>query len=413
MRPAALRRNGGACGPTMLHGAVTQRGIVVVATSVLIALLGWLVWRPQGVQWRAAAELGPMGARASAIAVGPRGEAIGVWSREDGPDAIVQAAARTEGGTWQAPVDIATVRPIREPVENEGPDPRVAIGPRGNAVVVWQRPGTGAIVQAAVRPAGASWRKPTDLSASGRGRWADPDVAIDGRDDVIAVWQRLTRRGLTVQSAVRRAGGRWDAPVDVARMAPIGQSPPSVRASQSTHQPSTVHAAIRPAGSPWRAPVAISGSEAVRGSASVATDARGAGVVVWKNEDERSGSVVRAAVRPAGSGWQPPATISPSIRGNWIAGPASLAVNARGDAAVAWATAVGSAAEDADDQPPIFVQATLRTAGGEWQRTVDLAGPIDWGTVAQVGIDGRGAATAIWEDTRLMPHAATSEAQHP
>ena len=85
-------------------------------------------------------------------------------------------------------------------------DPQVAVDGRGNAIAVWSRSnGTNDIVQAAARAAGGSFGAPQDVSAAGQDAHV-PQVAVDGRGNAIAVWSRSNGTNYIVQTAVRAAG---------------------------------------------------------------------------------------------------------------------------------------------------------------------------------------------------------------
>src|SRR5207245_2126632 len=60
---------------------------------------------------------------------------------------------------------------------------RAAVGPAGNAVVVWTEDG---VVRAASRPAGGAWSAPATLSPVG----VLPRVGLDAAGSAIAVWRR-------------------------------------------------------------------------------------------------------------------------------------------------------------------------------------------------------------------------------
>jgi hypothetical protein len=147
------------------------------------------------------------------VAVDGQGNAIAVWHRFDaGTNTIVQAAARAaasrrrrryftpkRGGSFGAPQDLSAAGQSASFSE-------VAVDGRGNAIAVWRRfDGTNTIVQAAVRAAGGSFGAPQDLSAAGQTA-NDPQVAVDGQGNAIAVWSRSNGTNYIVQAAVRAAG---------------------------------------------------------------------------------------------------------------------------------------------------------------------------------------------------------------
>ena len=100
---------------------------------------------------------------------------------------------------WLAPQDLSAAG-------QHAYDPQVAVDGRGNAIAVWRRSeGTNTIVQAAVRTSGGSFGAPQDLSTAGQNAY-DPQVAVDGRGNAIAVWSRFDGTNFIVQAAVRAAG---------------------------------------------------------------------------------------------------------------------------------------------------------------------------------------------------------------
>jgi len=159
-----------------------------------------------GSAWAAPAWLAPQDLSAAGqdaydpqVAFDGQGNAIAVWSRSNGTNLIVQAAVRAVGGSFGAPQDLSAAG-------QKAGFPEVAVDGQGNAIAVWQRfDGTNYIMQAAVRAAGGSFGAPQDLSAAGQTA-NDPQVAVDGQGNAIAVWSRSNGTNYIVQAAVRAAG---------------------------------------------------------------------------------------------------------------------------------------------------------------------------------------------------------------
>jgi hypothetical protein len=147
----------------------------------------------------------------SDFAVDGRGDAVAVWdSWTEGflSHRVVQAAFRSAGGEWQAPVDLSE-EPHGEDWRWEPYEPQVAIDEQGDAVVVWTQGEKG--VLSASKPSGGAWQTPVDLSPPGTSD-GDAQVAFDGQGNALAVWDGEDG---TVQSALKPAGGAWQAPVDI------------------------------------------------------------------------------------------------------------------------------------------------------------------------------------------------------
>jgi hypothetical protein len=145
------------------------------------------------------------------VAVDGHGNAIAVWSRSNGTNLIVQAAARAAGGSFGAPQDLSAAG-------QKAGFAQVAVDGHGNAIAVWSRfDGTNYIVQTAARAAasrrwryftpkrGGSFGAAQDLSAASQDAF-NPQVAVDGQGNAIAVWSRSNGTNYIVQAAVRAAG---------------------------------------------------------------------------------------------------------------------------------------------------------------------------------------------------------------
>ena len=117
--------------------------------------------RPPGGSWQAPVNLSAPGAGIAEVAIGPTGDAVAVWLRFNGTNGIVQAAARPAGGAWQPPIDLSAP-------DRNAAYPRVAVGSGGVAYAVWvsNHATDNEVVQAAARSAGGTWQPPVDLSTA-------------------------------------------------------------------------------------------------------------------------------------------------------------------------------------------------------------------------------------------------------
>ena len=145
--------------------------------------------------------------------------------------------------------------------------PKVAVDATGEAAVVWTRyNGSNDVVQAALKPAGEPWGKPATLSEAGQ-EASEPQVAVDAAGDAIAVWTRYNGSNDVVQAAVKPAGEAWE------KAATLSE------AGQNASEPQ------------------------------VAVDPAGDATIVWRRFDGTH-YIVQSAVRPAGSSWEAPASLS-------------------------------------------------------------------------------------------------------
>lgn len=132
------------------------------------------------------------------VAMDSRGDAVAVWSAAMGKDVevsgtpIVQAATRLANGMWQPLIDLTSPDSVPSNRELDG-EPKVAVGPRGNTIAVWEHVSDGESIQAAEGTAGGAWQSHTELGPSTFGggqqlRFSNPQVAVDDRGNAVAVW---------------------------------------------------------------------------------------------------------------------------------------------------------------------------------------------------------------------------------
>ena len=147
----------------------------------------------------------------------------------------------------------------------------------------------------AAAPASAApgWLDPVDLSAPGKDASSNPSVAMDGSGDSIAIWERqsTTGGGLVVQASIRRAGGAFASPVDLASgseprlaMAASGEAVAVWKHFDSFAGTTALRRRSARRGNPSAAPVTISKSDPgidPKGL-DLAIDPAGATVLVWR-----------------------------------------------------------------------------------------------------------------------------------
>jgi len=373
-----------------------------------------------------------------AVAADSAGNATVLWSRWDGTQYVVQASYRPVGGTWSAPVDLASGRQVVEP--------QVVVDRAGNATAIWRRIDTDrSVVQSVSRPLGGTWSTPADLSfdptfdpsqqidvpqlavdAAGAvtatwsrfeatpgqpwrftaqaatrttdGTWSTPvdlspagspakstDVAVDPAGNATAVWAA----GSTVQTASMPAGGTWSAPAQLSTTAGLRANPrvvvdPAGTATVVWHSFSGgvygVQTATRPPGGAWTSPMDLARGE-VFDTPALAVDRQGTATALWQRYD--SGWIVTSATREAGAAWSAPVSLSTPTRDSW---DPQLAVDLAGNATALWSRA---------DDGGRVIEAARRPAGGEWSEPTDLSDGGDaWNP--QVAVDPAGNATAAW-----------------
>jgi len=293
------------------------------------------------------------------IAVNDDGDVAAVWTRSD-PGSIadksatfVEASVRPAGGSFSEPelVSLPVVEPIEEPeppnalLHLDAIEPSVAIDPAGDVVVVWRYfEGEHEVIEAAERPAGKSFaEKPEQISAENVDSF-EPEVAMDGAGDAIAVWEEEGATETIVRDAFRPAGEDFE---------------PSDELSEAGTTSFGPEVAMTPAG--------------------FAT-------VVWTLEDEE-GSTIQTSSRPAGGSFPAPVDVTADPE---FTGPvdSDLRMNDAGDAVVAWpGRAPGG-------QP--LVKAAIRTGTGSFAAPAEISATSGDFLHPDVAIDATGNATVVW-----------------
>jgi len=145
-------------------------------------------------------------------------------------------------------------------------------------------------------------------------------------------------------------------------------------------------AAIAPAAEAapgWSAPVELSVGTTNAYDAQVAVDPRGDATATWM-QSATGGFTVQVATRPAGGAWSAPMTVSSP---NVPASEPSVAMDAEGDAIVAWKQYVGT------DE----IEAVTRAAGAaSWGAAETLSNPLRESTAAQAAISPSGQAIVLF-----------------
>jgi len=297
---------------------------------------------------------------------------------------LVPAPAGAAAG-WHAPVNLSRVG-------QSASLPQVAVDAQGTAVAVWQRfNGTHTIVQSAVRPAGGAWQAPRDLSAPGQEAF-EPQVAVDAHGTAVAIWERFNGTHFIVQATVRSRRGAWQAPVDLSAPGGDATQPHVALDAQGTAvaiwrrfngSDFIVQGSVRPADGAWQAPTDLSGGGNSAYHPQLAVDAQGTAVAVWERSNATN-AIVQATVRARGGAWQAPVDLSAPGQ---HAVEAQVTIDAQGTALAVWRRFNGF---------HWIVQATVRAAGGTWQAPVDLTAVGQDAIEPQVAADAQGNALAVW-----------------
>ncbi|HEY6836643.1 MAG TPA: PASTA domain-containing protein [Gaiellaceae bacterium] len=348
--------------------------------------------RPAGGRWAGPEELSGGGVNATVpqVALDQNGNALAVWERL-GPTPVVQASIRA-GGAWSAPQNLSSPGQDAE-------FPQVAFGPNGNAAAVWQSfNGSNFVAQSAVRSSdGGRWGAPQDLSAPGKDA-KNPQVAMDGAGNALAVWERFDGANWIIQAAGRPPEGTWSSPEDLSapgqdahepEVAVDGYGNAWAIWSRSNGAHDVIQAAERPFGRGWGAAEDLSAAGHSADVPLLVLDPVGDAIAVWRRSDDGSNGIAQAALRPANGNWGAIRDLSDAGE---VAFDPDVAVDAAGNGLAAWMRFRGG------------VDEVIQAAG------LDAAGPVfDNLLVPRRGVVGRRLTFSVrsfdvWSPLAEAPH---------
>ena len=322
------------------------------------------------------------------VAFDEQDNALVVWSRFDGGNLRVQSSTRPEGGEFDSPVTLSAP-------DQDAFEPRITA--HEGAAVVWTRPdGANLRVQGAFRRPGEQFGTPQTLSEAGQDGF-EPDVAMDQRDNALVLWTRNEFLDFPrVQFSFRARAGSF---TEAQAVSPDTEGGFQAHVATdrwnnalavwtadsdigSSGNPTLVRAAFRPVGGEFGAPVTLSDPNNNAFQPQVAFERNGEAVVAWTTSDDQGSQRVQAAIRPAGSGFLSPSFVSPGGQDSF-----DPQVAAGRGAVVVWST---------------FDGANLRTQGSVKAEDMGFATSLDLSSAGedanspQVGVSEDGTAIATW-----------------
>src|SRR5438132_320869 len=154
---------------------------------------------PAPPRWLPVRDLSETGADAFIpdVAVNAAGDAVAVWASVGLTGWTTQAAFRPHGGTWLPafPLQPATVATAAADVVIDG---------AGTATAVWaQTNGSGWRVYASSRGSDGSWSKAVAISGPDAAGTITPQLALEGNNDLTAVWSRSVGTSTVIESSTR------------------------------------------------------------------------------------------------------------------------------------------------------------------------------------------------------------------
>jgi hypothetical protein len=247
-----------------------------------------------GIGWSAAEKVAidlPPGIFISKIATSSAGNPMVMYEHQSGGNSVVYATTRNPAGVWSPAVTVVNVG------NNNGfpPEPDFAMDGAGNAIAIWlQYDGVRYAVVSRRYTPGGGWESPIQLTLPSNDNGHAPRIAMDTQGNAFALWHEFDGSSFAIWAA------RYDRTQAWVTLQVI--SSPAAFADDSTLP-------------------------------QIEFDASGNAVAVW-TKIANNANVVRANSYKAGAGWVGDETIS---TGNGPARLARVAVSPSGSAVATWA----------------------------------------------------------------------------
>ncbi len=359
---------------------------------------------PFGGAWTAPVDLSDLGQNAinPQVAIDPTGNAIAVWQRSNGVDFVIQTRTLPFGGAWTPTVDISTPSPDTD-------NPHVAIDADGNAVFVWHRSdGANAIIQSRTLPFGGVLTPTVDLSAAGEDA-DNPQVSIGANGSAVAIWERFDGANTIIQARTLLFGGAWTSTVDLSSPGQDAAGPQVAVDSDgnaiaiwgtTVGANTLIEARTLPFGGSWSPTIDVSGIGIDTINPQVAVDGIGNAIAVWQH---RGGSHfhIETATLPFGGVWTTPTRISELVEDSINS---QIAIDNSGNAVVVWQHSNGV---------HFHIEAATLPFGGAWTAPVLLSDFGSDSIDAHVAVNGVGNVVAVWKNNGVNAIAQASIGSFP
>jgi hypothetical protein len=170
----------------------------------------WAKRYQPGSGWEAAGPIddmpAPLAGIGTAVDMDDEGNGIAVWQRPRPQGGVLWANRYTAGSGW------GTAELIKSDPDTAATDPRLEVGPNGDAFVAWvQNEDTRDDIWG-IRFSGSSWESPLRLDSYDNGNKRTPDIAVDGTGVAHAVWSQADPDFENIWTAQYTPGSSWGPP---------------------------------------------------------------------------------------------------------------------------------------------------------------------------------------------------------
>jgi len=277
------------------------------------------------------------------VSINSSGDAVALWvaSKSRGITAIQTSSTSDFGVTWSTPVDLAVL-------QNNSPQPQVAIDSAGRAIAVWEDFGAYSVVQTkSSLDGGLNWSAAVSLSQPmGGGLTEHPMLSIDGSGRALAVW---TRTGIIQSSSSLDGGVTWSPAIDLSSNlgssndveVSVGETGRAIAiwrfALNGIPQAIIQSRSSLDGGLTWSSAIDVSESDYNASEPEVSVDGMGRAIAVWESEqatpDGTDGIIQSSVSLDGGVTWSLPVDLSAPAG---YAEYAQLNANSSGRVFVVW-----------------------------------------------------------------------------
>jgi hypothetical protein len=332
------------------------------------------------------------------IAMDSAGNALAVWWQWDGTRDSIWSNRYVAGSGWQTAQLIETHPGYVN-------SPQIAMDGAGNALAVWKQwDGTRDSIWSNRYVAGSGWQSAQLIETGDAGSAFDPQIAMDGAGNALAVWRQSDGMHYNIWSDRYVAGSGWQSAqlieIDDASDAydPQIAMDGAGNALAVWHQSDNTHSSIwfnrYVAGSGWQSaqPIATDSAEDAV-FPQIAIDGAGNALAVWRQTTDSWRENIWSSRYVSGSGWQSAQLIETDNAGD--AFHPRIVMDRAGNALAVWQQSDGTRYNIWSNR---YLAVGLE--GPHWQ-TAQLIETNDAGRAdyPEIAMDDAGNALAVWQQS--------------
>ncbi len=314
------------------------------------------------------------------------GDTIAIWSSHH----TIGTATKRFNENWQ----LADTIPADKKIFNV----ESVIDQAGNETAIWIKRsflGLASTVQSSTKPAGGNWQDKPDTISPPLTTVNNLHLVVDQVGNATAIWEAGDIFATAIFTSYKPFGGVWDGPIMLTDLDPPAFQPQIAVDPQGNltaiwsegYCDLKLRSAYKTFESNWsQTETVFYLKHRATFNPQLAVDGNGNATAVWQLQDNCFNSIIQSAFKPFQGTWQ---TIPDQLSTGQSAVIPSLAVNAKGDATVAWRL---------NDDNLSVIQASSKPFGENWQTTPDtLSSPLLSCVAPQVVMNPIGSALVVWQ----------------